>query len=151
MLMNSTNTNVDGGGWETVAGPAHCVDSKTPPHVSMCAWKTPTCFEHVGVLPSHTDTFLRYTRRRSLTFTRISTMRPEIISSNDFDRFRFFFGVFEFEFCRRGKLFPNNNSNLLCVWSSFTHYVTFTCTCVVACFHTCVDQVRTHSGKKRER
>ena len=26
-----------------------------------------------------------------------------------------------------------------------------TCTCVVARFHTCVDQMQTHSGKKRER
>ena len=63
------------------------------------------------------------------------------------------------DFGRFGNYSVDSNSNLvvveiisksefdfLCVRSSFTHYVTFTC--VAACFHTRVDQMQTHSGRK---
>ena len=48
----------------------------------------------------------------------------------------------EFEICRRGKLCAFNNS-IFCVFG-------FTFICVVACSRTCVDEIQTHSGKKRD-
>ena len=45
------------------------------------------------------------------------------------------------------KLFPNNNSFFLCVRGSITQNVTSHVHVFGACFHTCVDQMQTHSGQ----
>ena len=46
-----------------------CVDLDTPlrvciQNVPVCTSKTSTCFEHLDVLPVHTETFRMHTRRR---------------------------------------------------------------------------------------
>ena len=55
--------------------PPLCADSKRLrvglQNVSVCEVKTPSCFEHVDVLPAHTETFQRYTRKRSHTHVQI--------------------------------------------------------------------------------
>ena len=119
----------------------------------MPGQKKPSKGQILDLIP---DPPIQPTCRRPISLSHLqkilpSTIRPEI-NSNDFGRFWELFSRFEFDFRRCGNSFQLKKFDFWCVWSLFTHTECgFTFTCAVSCFHTCVDEMQTHSGKQREK